>query len=65
MKNALIAIGMIAAGAVLLLIVLPIEAVREIRWRFGRRKSAIIIGDEKITLNVKESRRKDEKRQIK
>lgn len=36
MKNALIAIGMIAAGAVLLLIVLPIEAVREIRWRNKR-----------------------------
>lgn len=36
MKNALIAIGMIAAGAVLLLIVLPIETVREIRWRCRR-----------------------------
>jgi len=36
MKNALIAIGMIAAGAVLLLIVLPIEVVRELRWRCGR-----------------------------
>ena len=36
MKNALIAIGMIAAGAVLLLIVLPIEAVNELRRRCGR-----------------------------
>lgn len=36
-RNALAAVGMIIGGALLLLIVLPIEIVRETRYRRKRR----------------------------
>ena len=36
MKNLLYAIGMILAGAVLLVIVLPMDIIDEIRWKLSR-----------------------------
>ena len=39
MKNMLYAIGMIIGGAVLLMVVLPIEVIQEIKWRMGNAKT--------------------------
>jgi hypothetical protein len=37
MKNLLYAVGMIVAGALLLMIILPVEMIDEIKWRRENR----------------------------
>ena len=37
MKNLLYAVGMIVAGALLLMVILPFEAIEGIRWRRENR----------------------------